>query len=66
MPKWKGWVCGTCKWRLRESEVVDTIPPTGQKLHNVEYLADYAGDQPRYETAFCGPVRFYPSKEVME
>lgn len=59
---WSGWICGTCKLRLEPDEVLDTVPPSGTKLHELTYLADYCGDQERYENAYCGPVRFYPDE----
>jgi hypothetical protein len=39
------------------------------RRHVVQYLADYCGDQARYEDEYCGPVRFYgaaPSPESEE
>jgi len=60
---WEGWVCGNCKVRLDRREVCNTIPPSQTLLHEIIYTADYAGDQPRHEYFYCGPVRHYPRKD---
>lgn len=64
--QWKGWVCGKCRERLTRDQLVARPVRTHRgprvHLHAVDYLADYCGDQPRYETAYCGPVRHYPRR----
>lgn len=62
MAKWRGWVCGSCKERLKREDVIKPDLGDPYKRHKVSYLADYCGDQARYETEYCGPVRHYPRK----
>ena len=63
--KWNGWICGSCKERLAPEEVIRTKALSGPPgyLHEATYLADYCGDQSRYEVAYCGPVRHYPRND---
>lgn len=60
--KWSGYRCGACKVSLSEGDVIKD-DMTGWLSHRIDYVADYCGDQARYECTYCGPVRWYGERK---